>query len=52
MRLFNVWSTCGQCVTEFPELVTTARNFGLRDFEFITISTDWPRGFRESEGIP
>ena len=44
MRLFNVWSTtCGPCVAEFPELVTTARKFGLRDFEFITISTDDPK---------
>jgi peroxiredoxin len=41
VRLFNVWATwCGPCVAEFPELVTTARKFGLRDFEFISISTD------------
>jgi peroxiredoxin len=41
VRLFNVWATtCGPCVAEFPELVTTARKFGLRDFEMITISTD------------
>ncbi|MEZ0256345.1 MAG: redoxin domain-containing protein [Chthoniobacter sp.] len=41
VRLFNVWATwCGPCVAEFPELVTTARKFDLRDFEFITISTD------------
>ena len=41
VRLFNVWATnCGPCVAEFPELVTTARKFGLRDFELITISTD------------
>ena len=44
MRLFNVWATtCGPCVGEFPELVTTARKFGLRDFELITISTDDPK---------
>ena len=44
MRLFNVWATtCGPCVAEFPELVTTARKFGLRDFELITISTDDPK---------
>ncbi len=43
VRLFNVWATtCGPCVAEFPELVTTARKFGLRDFEMITISTDEP----------
>jgi peroxiredoxin len=41
LRLFNVWSTtCAPCVKEFPELVTTSRKFGLRDFELITISTD------------
>ena len=41
MRLFNVWATtCGPCVAEFPELVKTARKFGLREFDFITISTD------------
>lgn len=40
-RLFNVWSTtCVPCVKEFPELVTTAHKFGLRDFELITISMD------------
>jgi peroxiredoxin len=44
MRLFNVWTTtCAPCVAEFPELVTTARKFGLRDFELITISTDDPK---------
>ncbi|MEI6714645.1 MAG: redoxin domain-containing protein [Verrucomicrobiota bacterium] len=43
VRLFNVWATwCGPCVAEFPELVTTARKFGLRDFEMITISNDTP----------
>jgi peroxiredoxin len=41
LRLFNVWATwCSPCVAEFPELVTTARKFGTRDFELITISTD------------
>ncbi|MBI5772447.1 MAG: redoxin domain-containing protein [Verrucomicrobia bacterium] len=41
VRLFNVWATwCGPCVAEFPELVMTARKFGLRDFELITISMD------------
>jgi thiol-disulfide isomerase/thioredoxin len=43
-RLFNVWATtCVPCIAEFPELVTTARKFGLRDFELITISTDDPK---------
>ena len=44
VRLFNIWATtCGPCIAEFPELVTTARKFGLRDFELITISTDDPK---------
>jgi thiol-disulfide isomerase/thioredoxin len=44
LRLFNVWSTsCGPCRAEFPQLVTTARKFGMREFEMITISTDEPK---------
>jgi peroxiredoxin len=57
VRLFNVWATtCIPCVKEFPELVTTARKFGLRDFEMITISTDDPadtaraKAFLEKQG--
>ena len=43
VRMFNVWATwCGPCVAEFPELVKTARKFGLRNFEFINISLDDP----------
>ncbi|TLD69341.1 redoxin domain-containing protein [Phragmitibacter flavus] len=41
VRLINVWATwCSSCVAEFPELTNTARKFGLRDFEFISISLD------------
>ncbi len=41
LRLINVYATwCGPCVEEFPELVKTARKFGLREFELITISMD------------
>jgi peroxiredoxin len=41
VRLFNVWATwCVPCVGEFPELVTTAHRFDMRNFEFISISTD------------
>jgi peroxiredoxin len=44
VRLFNVWATtCAPCIAEFPELVTAARKFGLREFELITISTDDPK---------
>lgn len=43
VRLFNVWATwCGPCVEEFPQLAKTARKFGLRDFELITISMNRP----------
>lgn len=48
VRLFNVWATwCGPCVKEFPELVATSRKFGLRDFEFISISMDDPETLPE-----
>ncbi|GEP41910.1 redoxin family protein [Brevifollis gellanilyticus] len=48
VRLFNVWATwCGPCVAEFPELVATARKFGLRDFEFISISINEPGEMKE-----
>ncbi len=44
LRMINIWATwCGPCVEEFPELVKTSRKFGLRDFEFITISLDDPK---------
>ncbi|MFN0076209.1 MAG: redoxin domain-containing protein [Prosthecobacter sp.] len=44
VRLFNVWATwCGPCVKEFPGLVATSRKFGLREFEFISISMDDPK---------
>lgn len=48
VRLFNVWATwCGPCVKEFPELVKTSRKFGLRNFEFISISLDDPKTIAE-----
>lgn len=43
LRLINVWATwCGPCVTEFPEFVTMNRMYRGRDFEFISISADYP----------
>jgi peroxiredoxin len=45
-RLFNVWSTtCGPCIKEFPGLVSISRRMGLRNFEFISISTDLPEDY-------
>jgi peroxiredoxin len=50
VRLFNVWSTtCAPCVAEFPELVKTARKFDLRDFQFITLSTDAPEDLAKAK---
>lgn len=41
LRLINVWATwCGPCVVEFPDLITLARIYTQRDFEFISISAD------------
>ncbi len=41
LRLINVWATwCGPCTVEFPDLVTLARIYVQRDFEFISISAD------------
>lgn len=52
VRLFNVWATwCVPCVQEFPELVTTARKFDLRNFEFITISADDPKEMEKVKGF-
>lgn len=42
-RLFNVWSTtCQPCIAEFPGLIRVSRRMGLRPFELITITTDFP----------
>ena len=43
VRLINFWSTtCGPCVSEFPDLVETYRRFQNRRFDFVTISIDPP----------
>lgn len=56
-RMVNLWATwCAPCVAEFPELVAISRKFGLRDFEFTSISFDRPatvkrvQGFLEKQG--
>jgi peroxiredoxin len=41
LRLINLWSVnSGDCIMEFPELVTINRMYRDRDFEFINISVD------------
>lgn len=52
LRLFNVWATwCAPCVAEFPELVATARRYGMRDFELITISNDDPKDITKAKSF-
>jgi len=52
VRLFNVWATwCVPCRAEFPELVKTARKFGTRDFELITISLDDPKSIDKAKAF-
>jgi len=43
VRLINFWATwCGPCVAEFPELVEIYRMYRKRDFEFVTVSANFP----------
>jgi thiol-disulfide isomerase/thioredoxin len=39
----NFWATwCGPCVAEFPDLVEIDRMYRRRDFEFVSVSANFP----------
>jgi len=39
----NFWATwCGPCLTEMPQLLETWRMFRRRDFDLVTVSTNYP----------
>jgi thiol-disulfide isomerase/thioredoxin len=41
--LINFWATwCGPCITEFPALQETWRMYRRRDFDLVTVATNYP----------
>jgi len=43
LLLVNFWATwCGSCVAEFPDLQTTFRMYGTREFAMVTVSANGP----------
>jgi len=41
LMLINFWATsCGSCLTEFPDLQTTLRMYLTREFALVTVSTN------------
>jgi peroxiredoxin len=51
-RLINVWATwCAPCVEEFPDLVEIARQYDMREFDFISVSLDDPKDLARAQAF-